>query len=282
MTVITRLPSIAAAAAAVVLLGACSASAKLPLVGEVGVQTGSDATQTAKPRPSPSGVATTTSPRSLTDLQNQFTQVVQEATPSVVELQTPGQGEGSGVVFDGRGDIVTNAHVVDDFSTFTVKSSAGVQHQARLIGADVKTDLAVVRTDAAADLKPATFGNSAQVRVGDIVLAIGSPYGLQGTVTQGVVSALNRSEQADAREPGTRRTPGSPGTPTVGAGGRTLDGLVQTSAPINPGNSGGALVDLQGRVVGIPTLGAQGSDGLGFAIPSSRVVTMGNQLLQGR
>ena len=145
----------------------------------------------------------------------------------------------------------------------------------------------MVRTDAGSDLKPATFGNSSQLRVGDIVLAIGSPFGLQGTVTEGVVSALNRSEQADAREPGARRMPTSPGTPrtpgtSTSAGGATLDGLVQTSAPINPGNSGGALVDLQGRVVGIPTLGAQGADGLGFAIPSSRVVTTANELLQGR
>lgn len=286
MRVITRLPAIGAACAAMVLLAGCAASAKLPVVGEVGVRTGSDAAQASRPQPSPSTVATATSPSSLTDLQNQFTQVVQEATPSVVDLQTPGQGEGSGVVFDTRGDIVTNAHVVADFSTVTVRSSAGTQHQAQLVGTDATQDLAVVRTDAGQDLKPATFGNSSQLRVGDIVLAIGSPYGLQSTVTEGVVSALDRSQQADSREPGTRRTPTSPGsgqTPgsPTDAGGRTLDGLVQTSAPINPGNSGGALVDLQGHVVGIPTLGAQGSDGLGFAIPSSRVVSTANHLLQG-
>ena len=287
MRVITRLPAIGAACAAVVLLAGCAASARLPVVGEVGVRTGSDAAQATKPQPSPGTVATATSPSSLTDLQNQFTQIVQQATPSVVELQTPGQGEGSGVVFDGRGDIVTNAHVVEDFSTVTVRSSAGTQHQAQLVGTDATQDLAVVRTDAGTDLRPATFGNSGQLKVGDIVLAIGSPYGLQGTVTEGVVSALGRTQQADPREPGTRRTPSSPGTgrtpgSTPDGGGPTLDGLVQTSAPINPGNSGGALVDLQGHVVGIPTLGAQGSDGLGFAIASSRVVTTANRLLQGR
>jgi putative serine protease PepD len=287
MSVITRLPAIGAACAAAVLLAGCAASARLPVVGEVGVRTGAEAEQVTRPSPSPGSVATTTSPSSVTDLQNQFTQIVQQAAPSVVELQTPGQGEGSGVVFDGRGDIVTNAHVVGGYSTVTVRSSVGTQHEARLIGTDTSQDLAVVRTDAGADLKPATFGNSAQLRVGDIVLAIGSPYGLQGTVTQGVVSALDRSQQADDREPGTRRPPSSPGTgrtpgTSADAGSRTLDGLVQTSAPINPGNSGGALVDLQGHVVGVPTLGAQGADGLGFAIPSSRVVTTANQLLQGR
>ncbi|MDR0359009.1 MAG: trypsin-like peptidase domain-containing protein [bacterium] len=287
MSLITRLRAIGAACAAAVLLAGCAVSAKLPVVGEVGVRTGSDAGQAAKPQPSPGKVATTTSPTSLTDLQSQFTQIVQQATPSVVELQTPGQGEGSGVVLDGRGDIVTNAHVVEDFSTVTVRSSAGTQHQAQLLGSDSTQDLAVVRTDATPDLRPATFADSAQLKVGDIVLAIGSPYGLQSTVTEGVVSALGRSQQSDDREPGTRRTPSSPGTgQTPGSrcssGGATLDGLVQTSAPINPGNSGGALVDLQGHVVGIPTLAAQGADGLGFAIPSSRVVNTADRLLRGR
>lgn len=287
MSLITRVPAIGAAFAAAVLLAGCAATATLPVVGEVGVRTGSDAEQATKPRPSPSTVATTTSPSSLTDLQNQFTQIVQQATPSVVELQTPGQGEGSGVVFDGRGDIVTNAHVVEGFSTVTVRSSAGTQHQAQLLGSDAAQDVAVVRTDATPDLRPATFADSAQLKVGDIVLAIGSPYGLQTTVTEGVVSALDRSQQSDDREPGTRRTPGSPGTgetpgSTSNSGATTLDGLVQTSAPINPGNSGGALLDLQGHVVGIPTLAAQGADGLGFAIASSRVVSTANRLLQGR
>jgi putative serine protease PepD len=188
---------------------------------------------------------------------------VQVALPSVVQIESSGK-LGSGVVFDGDGDIVTNAHVVSGSRTFTVITSDGQRHQASLRGSFPASDLAVVRVDDA-KLTPAHFADSAKLEVGERVLAIGNPLGLRSSVTDGIVSATSRTV--------------SEGT------GVALPSVVQTSAAINPGNSGGALVDLQGKVIGIPTLAATDPElggtapGIGFAIPSSLVANIAGQIV---
>lgn len=198
------------------------------------------------------------------DLQNVFVSVFQKVSPSVVQIQTS-EGLGSGIVFDTKGDIVTNNHVVGSAKTFTVTTSAGHILKGTLVGTFAQDDLAVIRVPAA-DLRPATFANSGNLRVGDIAIAIGNPLGLSSSVTEGIVSALNRQQ-------------------SEGNGGATLQNVIQTSAAINPGNSGGALVDIQGRVIGIPTLAASdpqlggAAAGIGFAIPSSDVADYARQIL---
>jgi S1-C subfamily serine protease len=203
----------------------------------------------------------------ITALQAQFVDVVRTVSPKVVQIRTD-HGLGSGIVFDGRGDIVTNAHVVAGAQRFTVTLSDGARHPATLVGADRSHDLAMVRMTGVRPA-PATFGDASQLAVGDLVLAIGNPLGLRSSVTQGIVSSLRRA------------VPEGDGV--------TLSQAIQTSAEINPGNSGGALVDLAGRVVGIPTLaaldpelgGAQ-APGIGFAIPSTTVSTVAGRLLSAR
>ena len=189
--------------------------------------------------------------------------VVRAVAPSVVVIETP-SGLGSGVVFDDKGDVVTNAHVVGSDTQFKVTTAAGDRLDATLVGTFAPNDLAVIHTSGGT-LTPATFGDSSALVVGDIVLAIGNPLGLQSSVTEGIVSATGRT----VSEPG----------------GAALPNVIQTSAPINPGNSGGALVNLAGEVVGIPTLTATDPQiggaavGIGFAIPSNTVRRVADQLI---
>jgi S1-C subfamily serine protease len=197
-------------------------------------------------------------------LQQQFVQIVEQVGPSVVLVQTS-QGLGSGVVFDPGGDIVTNNHVVAGSSTFRVTVGDGKQYTARLVGSFAPDDLAVLRIDAPG-LHPASFADSAKLAVGDLALAIGNPLGLQSSVTEGIVSALGRTVNED--------------------NGIALPHVIQTSAAINPGNSGGALVNLQGQVIGIPTLtatdpqlGGGQAPGIGFAIPGNIVRNIATQLI---
>ncbi|CAL9601308.1 hypothetical protein SUDANB105_05430 [Streptomyces sp. enrichment culture] len=210
------------------------------------------------------------------DLESGYRKVIRDVLPSVVQIQA-GDELGSGVVYDGKGHIVTNAHVVGDGKTFQV-TTAGSETPltAELVYSYPQQDLAVVRLERVPDgLKAARFGDSAEVEVGQIVLAMGSPLGLASSVTQGIVSATGRTV-----------TEGGTG----GGTGATLANMVQTSAAINPGNSGGALVDLRGEVVGIPTLAAADPRvgngavaGIGFAIPASTVKTVAGQIVeQGR
>lgn len=241
---------------AALLLGGCSASASLPFAGRYGVTVSSGVPATPPPATT-AATAPTLSPQTGSALEQSFVQVVKTVSPSVVQIESS-SGLGSGVVFDRKGDIVTNAHVVQGHQSFTVTTASGAQSSGQLVGVDPSHDLAVVRI-ASTTVAPATFGDSDKLQVGDLVLALGSPYGLQGSVTQGLVSALHRDI------PESRQV--------------TLQGLIQTSAPINPGNSGGALVDLSGEVVGIPTLGASGGAGIGFGIPSTDVVRVANQLI---
>jgi putative serine protease PepD len=164
-------------------------------------------------------------------LQQRFVSIVKAVSPEVVQIRTP-VALGSGVVFDARGDVVTNAHVVDSATRFVVTLASGDRHPATLVGRDAGMDLAVIHITGARP-RPATFANSAQIEVGDLTLAIGNPLGLRSSVSEGIVSAVGRSV---------------PETDSV-----TLSSVIQTSAAINPGNSGGALVDLSGHVIGIPT-----------------------------
>ena len=171
---------------------------------------------------------------------------------------------GSGVIVDKRGYILTNNHVVDQATKIQVQLNGETQkYTAHVVGVDEDTDLAVVKIDAGKDLPTAKLGNSDGVQVGDWVLAIGSPFGLQATVTAGIISAKDR-----------------------GGIGRQFQKFIQTDAAINPGNSGGPLVDLAGEVVGINTAiitGSRGYEGVGFALPSTTAINVYNQIIaQGR
>src|SRR3954451_20330172 len=172
---------------------------------------------------------------------------------------------GVGDRLDADGDVVTNAHVTSGATSFVVTLANGERHAANLVGADAGNDLAVIHITGATPA-PASFGDSSKVHAGDLSFAIGNPLGLRSSVTQGIVSSVGRSvSEGD---------------------GVTLSRAIQTSAEINPGNSGGALVDLSGRVIGIPTLagldpefGDAQAPGIGFAIPSSTVQRVANLLI---
>jgi putative serine protease PepD len=204
---------------------------------------------------------------SATALQTQMVEVVKRVSPAVVQIRC-GNSLGSGIVFDAGGDVVTNAHVVDGASSCRITLSNRTQHSATVVGRSTSHDVAVMHLEGVSPA-PASFANSDEVEVGDMVLAMGNPLGLQSSVTQGIVSSLNRnvaeSESVD------------------------LSALIQTSAEINPGNSGGALVDLSGRVIGIPTLtaidpefGEAQAPGIGFAIPSNAVHSVASSLIASR
>ena len=203
---------------------------------------------------------------SALSLQEQMVAVIKAVGPSVVEIQTD-SGLGSGVIYDNRGDIITNAHVAGNSTAFTVTLSNGHNYPGTLIGSYVPDDIAVIKISAPG-LVPASFGDSSALSVGDFVLAMGNPLGLQSSVTEGIVSALNRQ----VSEPG----------------GNALPDAIQTTAAINPGNSGGALVDLSGQVVGIPTLEATdpqiggSAPGIGFAISSNRAKFIADQIVAGK
>ena len=216
--------------------------------------------------PSPSPTATAHSPLPVNansgTLQDQFVSVVSDVSPSVVVITTD-QGLGSGVIYDGNGDIVTNYHVVAGATTYRVTLSDNKQYTGSVVGTFQAGDLAVIRIHASG-LKPAIFGDSSRLAVGDIVMAIGNPLGFQSSVTEGIISALDR---------------------TVAEPGGNAINVLQTSAAINPGNSGGALVDLQGEVIGIPTLAATdpqlgAAPGIGFAIPSNTAKDISDQLIK--
>jgi len=167
---------------------------------------------------------------------------------------------GSGVIVDKRGFILTNNHVVDQATKIQVQlNGESTKYTAKVVGVDEETDLAVIKVDAGKDLPTAKLGNSDGVQVGDWVLAIGSPFGLQATVTAGIISAKDR-----------------------GGVGRQFQKFLQTDAAINPGNSGGPLVDMAGEVIGVNTAiitGSRGYEGVGFALPSTVAINVYNQLI---
>lgn len=268
-----RARALVAAAGLAVLFSACSLPVRL--AGPQATKQSSSPSTTA-PRitlasPSPgasagSGSAAPTGSGALASVQADLRKLIDAVMPSVVEIDTS-SGLGSGVVMDAQGDIVTNAHVVGSETTFTVTTSDGHTYPATLVGSYPNNDLAVIKVNNGdTNLRPATFGDSSQIHVGDIVLALGSPLGLTDSVSEGIVSALGRAQ---------------PESNTI-----TLTNLIQTTAALNPGNSGGALIDISGHVIGIPTLsGGSGRGGaatnIGFAIPSSQVQTVTSQLNSG-
>jgi len=208
-------------------------------------------------------------------------QIAKASTAGVVEVDAtstgsssspfpwgrPSQGEssamGTGFVYDGAGHIVTNEHVVDGASTVSVKLSDGSTYKATVVGTDPSTDIAVLKIDApASKLHPLTLGDSGKVQVGDGVVAIGNPFGLDSTVTSGIVSAVDREITAPDQSP--------------------IEGVIQTDAAINHGNSGGPLFDLKGDVIGVTAQiesNSGGNDGVGFAIPSNTVRSIADQLV---
>jgi len=205
-------------------------------------------------------------------------QVAKDASPGVVEIIASGSSgnqnfgfggssessaEGSGFVYDMNGHILTNEHVIDGASSIKVHFADGSSYTATVVGSDISTDLAVLHVDApASQLHPLTLGNSSAVQVGDGVIAIGSPFGLENSVTSGIVSAVGREIDAPDETP--------------------IDGAIQTDAPINHGNSGGPLLNLSGEVIGMTSQiesDSGGNDGVGFAIPSNTIRTVAEQLI---
>ena len=211
---------------------------------------------------------------SLVDLQDTFEQIYREVNPSVVNIQVAAgasaesaglqTGLGSGFVWDQAGHIVTNNHVIEGANQIRVTFADGSVFDADLVGSDPYSDLAVIQVDAPADrLHPIELADSSLVRVGQLAIAIGNPFGLQGTMTQGIVSGLSRSLTVDQD--------GSSGGLT---GRYSIPDIIQTDASINPGNSGGVLVDDQARLLGVTSAIAtttQANSGVGFVIPASIV-----------
>jgi S1-C subfamily serine protease len=234
-------------------------------------------------------------PQAATDvasIQSAYEAVYQSVNPSVVTImissQVSGQGngqnsqgqvvptaQGSGFVWDTAGHIVTNNHVIAGAARISVTFSDGSSYDAKLVGADPNSDLAVIQvTGAPASLlQPISVGDSTQVKVGQLVVAIGNPFGLSNTMTTGIVSGIGRSIQAGVNN----SQNGASSAPSF-----SIPDVIQTDAAINPGNSGGVLVDMSGTLIGVPSQieSASGSNsGVGFAIPSALVSRVVPQLI---
>jgi putative serine protease PepD len=176
------------------------------------------------------------------------------------------QAQGSGFVYDAGGHIVTNYHVVQGASSISVAFRDGSKYSAKLVGADPSTDLAVIKVDApSSEVHPLSLGDSSALQVGDGVVAIGSPFGLDETVTSGIVSALHRDISSETRY--------------------TIPDVIQTDAAINHGNSGGPLLNLAGQVIGITSQiesESGGNEGVGFAVPSNTISSVVSKLVSGQ
>ncbi|MFE2511812.1 S1C family serine protease [Streptomyces naganishii] len=219
--------------------------------------------------------------------------IAKAVSPSVVEITATlsnGTSTGSGVIVGSGGEVVTNNHVIAGATSVKARTSDGSSYTARVVGTDSSKDLALVKLQGASGLKPAALGDSSGVAVGDQVVAIGSPEGLTGTVTSGIVSALNRDVTVSTDE-NQGQGQGGDGQWPFQFGGRQFNGdtgsstttykAIQTDASLNPGNSGGALIDSAGNVIGINSAmysatassdsSNAGSVGLGFAIPINTV-----------
>ncbi|MFJ5225531.1 S1C family serine protease [Streptomyces sp. NPDC088400] len=227
--------------------------------------------------------------------------VAQAVSPAIVEIiatTTGGQATGSGVIITSDGEIVTNNHVVSGASSVKVQLDDGKSYTANVVGTDPDKDLALIKLEGASGLKTASLGDSSQVKVGDEVVAIGSPEGLTGTVTSGIISALNRDvtvakDEDQGQQQQQQQQQQGGGSWPFEFGGQQFNGdtgsskttykALQTDASLNPGNSGGALINMNGQIIGInsamyaPSSASAGSDssagsvGLGFAIPINTV-----------
>jgi S1-C subfamily serine protease len=239
------------------LVGAAVAGAVVAAVSLGGGSSSNSAPKTTQAHLQPAAAALA--------FQRAITAVVRQLSPSVVQIQTQ-SGLGSGVVFDSNGDIVTNNHVVGSGGGPLTVTAGAHSYGASLVGRFPPDDLAVVHVSGA-HLSPAAFADSSKLEVGDFAIAIGNPLGLRSSVTDGIVSAFRQGVSE--------------------GNGVALPSMIQTSAAINPGNSGGALADLEGRVIGIPTLaaidpelGGTAAPGIGFAIPSSLVKDIATQIIR--
>jgi len=198
-----------------------------------------------------------------------YVRVAESVGPSVVNVNTktriqfffqaiPQEGAASGVIITRDGYILTNNHVVEGAQQIKVTLADGRAFDAKIVGRDPYTDVAVIKIEAT-DLPAAKLGDSTNLKIGQIAIAIGNPFGLGKTVTAGIISALNRTITTER--------------------GTIIEGLIQTDAPINPGNSGGALVNSAGEVIGINTAIYQGAQGIGFAIPIHLAKSIADQII---
>jgi len=210
-----------------------------------------------------SGIPVAVTPSQIRAGDEPVAAVAKALLPSVVQIET-GQGLGSGVIYDKNGYILTAAHVVEGAGDqVTVRLADGTKLGARVLGTDAGTDIGVIKVDRD-NLPPAGLALKTQLQVGQMAVAIGSPFGLEGSVTSGVVSAVNRS------------LPASQGN---------VFEVIQTDAPINPGNSGGALADREGKVIGInDSIQSQsgGNEGVGFAVPIDIAAASASRIVQGK
>jgi len=305
------IPALAAGGVLGLVLGAAAGAGAGYLVAN---GTGAGTLQGAAQGPS---TITITDPSSV----NNVAAVAASAMASVVTISVTGSSgaaTGSGVVLDSDGHIVTNTHVVTIDGTtaspeIKVTTSSGRIYSATVVGMDPLMDIAVIQVTGAQGLVPIQFADSAKVNVGATTIAIGAPLGLSGTVTSGIVSALNRSievqssavpesgsgdgsgQQGDPNDPFNYFQFDSPGVPVQGQGGTggTIQlAVIQTDTAINPGNSGGALLDADGRLIGVNEAiatasgsssssgGESGSIGIGFAIPSNTVKRIADEIIQ--
>ena len=242
---------------------------------------GSSSTTVVKTVASPAASTSSSSP-SFTSQQSPLSiaEIYKRDAPGVVEITVTtqsssgggffgqsgsSQAQGSGFVYDTQGDVVTDQHVVDGATSISVKFANGASYKATLVGTDASSDLAVIKVNAPASLlHPLSLADSSTVSVGDDVVAIGSPFGLAGTVTSGIVSALHRDITAPNNF--------------------TITDTIQTDAAINHGNSGGVLLNASGQVIGVTAQidsESGGNDGVGFAIPSNTVRSVVSQLIGG-
>jgi S1-C subfamily serine protease len=264
-----------------VIAGAVAGGAIALAVSSGGDTTTHSVTTTVMQASSPSSLPTSlTSGRGMT-----VNQIYRQDGPGVVDITVTStsnvgglfggtqqtEGEGAGVVYDTKGDILTDEHVVDNATSVTVTFENGTKVPAKVVGTDPSTDVAVIHVNVpASQLHPIPFANSGAVQVGDPVVAIGSPFSLPETVTQGIVSAVGRSIDAPNNY--------------------TITGAIQTDAAINPGNSGGPLLDGSGHVLGLADQietnnqtpsGEGSSSGVGFAIASNMVAHIANEIIAG-
>jgi putative serine protease PepD len=259
-------------------------AAALVLGGGAGAGVYAGLSDTSSPAPAATVTAVVPAqPAAARTTTSTLTQLYDSASPGVVDItvtsaSAPGNGfgvpgggggtskaEGSGFVLDTNGNIATNQHVVDGASSITVRFSNGKTAKATLVGTDPSTDIAVIKVNVpSSELHPLSLGSSASVQVGQEVAAIGSPFGLTGTMTAGIVSAVGRTIQAPNHY--------------------SISGAIQTDAPINHGNSGGPLLDLSGKVIGVNAqIESDSGDnaGVGFAIPIDAVKTVTQALIAG-
>ena len=260
-----RIVTVTAALVAAAAVGAGGGAATFAALGS---EDGPTTTVREVAVEAPQPVASTTESLSVSEVyEHAYKSVVEITTtlsqPSPTGGEQQASGQGSGFVFDAEGHVVTNHHVVDGAQSVSVRFWDGSTYDATVVGSDPSTDLAVIKVDAPADvLIPLTLGDSDSLSVGESVVALGSPFGLEGTLTSGIVSALNREMTSPNNF--------------------TISNSIQTDAAINHGNSGGPLLNAAGEVVGVNTQiksDSGGSDGIGFAVPSSTVSSIVPQII---